>query len=251
MFNLYKKGEDMSDNEKFQGHECDENMCSFEFPKQILMVVTNTTRGVNGEKTGVWFEEFAVPYLAFLEQGYEVTVASPIGDAAPIDPASDNLINDVKWAAAKKALNAPLKLDTVDYMVFDALVLPGGHGPMVDLSRNETLGKIVNYFASQDKLIAAICHGPAGLLSAVKDGIPFVNGKRVTCFTNEEEIAAKKQDLIPFYLEDALKTEGAFFIQEGVGVVNVVEDGNLITAQNYQSTKLFTDTIIKHLAENN
>lgn len=238
----------MKDEDKFQGQECNENMCSFEFPKQILMVVTNATRGQNGQRTGVWFEEFAIPYLAFLEEGYEVTVASPIGDAAPIDPASENLINDVKWAQAKKALNAPLRLDTVDYMVFDALVLPGGHGPMMDLAKDETLGKIVNYFASQDKLIAAICHGPAGLLPAIKDGIAFVNGRRLTCFTNEEEICAHKQDLLPFYLEDALKTAGAFFIQEDVGVVNVVEDDNLITAQNFQSVKAFTDAIIKYLS---
>lgn len=239
----------MRDESNLQGQECSEELCSYEFPKQILMVVTNATRGANGERTGVWFEEFAVPYLSFLEAGYEVTVASPIGDAAPIDPASENIINDVKWSQAKKALNAPLRLDTVDYMVFDAIVLPGGHGPMMDLAKDETLGKIINYFASEDKLIAAICHGPAGLLPAVKDGISFVNGRRLTCFTNEEEIAYKKQDLLPFYLEDALKTAGAFFIQEGVGEVNVVQDDNLITAQNFQSAKLFADEIIKYLSE--
>lgn len=237
----------MKDEDKFQGQECDANMCSFVFPKQILMVVTNATRGENGQRTGVWFEEFAVPYLSFLEAGYGVTVASPIGDAAPIDPASENLINDMKWAQAKKALNAPLRLNTVDYMVYDALVLPGGHGPMMDLAKDETLGKIVNYFASQNKLIAAICHGPAGLLPAVDDGISFVNGRRMTCFTNEEEVSAHKQDLLPFYLEDALKTAGATLIQKEAGAVNVVEDGNLITAQNFQSVKAFTDAIIKYL----
>ena len=239
----------MTDEIEVQGQKCTEEICSFEFPKQILMVVTNATRGANGQRTGVWFEEFAVPYPGFLEQGYEVTVASPIGDPAPIDPASENLINDVKWSQAKKALNAPLKLNTVDYMVFDAIVLPGGHGPMMDLAKDETLGKIINYFATQNKLIAAICHGPAGLLPAVKDGVAFVNGRRLTCFTNDEEIAAKKQDLLPFYLEDALKTAGAEFVKEGVGVVNIVEDGNLITGQNYQSAKAFTDAIIKYLSK--
>lgn len=221
--------------------------CNCEFPKQILMVVSNVCMAKNNHKTGVWLEEFAVPYQAFLEAGYEVTVASPTGDIAPVDPASEDLIKEVKWKNAKKALNDTQKLDTIDYMVYDALVLPGGHGPMFDLAKDETLGKIVNYFSSKGRLIAAICHGPAGLLPAVKDGISFVNGRRLTCFTNEEEVCAHKEELLPFYLEDELKTAGAFFIQKDVGAVNVVEDDNLITAQNYQSVWEFTDAILKHL----
>ncbi len=230
---------------------CNENEilegCSCEFPKQILMVVSNVCKANNNHKTGVWLEEFAVPYQAFLDAGYDVTVASPTGEIAPVDPASEDLIKEVKWKNAIRALNGTQKLDTIDYMVFDALVLPGGHGPMFDLAKDEVLGKIVNYFSSKGRLIAAICHGPAGLLPAVKDGIAFVNGRRLTCFTNEEEVCAHKEELLPFYLEDALKTAGAFFIQEDVGKVNVVEDDNLITAQNYQSVWAFTDAILKYL----
>lgn len=217
------------------------------FPKQVLMVVSNVSLAKNNHKTGVWLEEFAVPYQAFLDAGYDVTVASPTGDIAPVDPASVDLLKEVKWKNAIRALNDTQKLDTVDYMVFDALVLPGGHGPMFDLAKCETLGNIVNYFSSKNRLIAAICHGPAGLLPAVKDGISFVNGRRLTCFTNEEEVCAHKEELLPFYLEDELKTAGAFFIQQEVGAVNVVEDDNLITAQNYQSVCAFTDAIMKHL----
>lgn len=217
------------------------------FPKQILMVVSNVSLAKNHHKTGVWLEEFAIPYQAFVDAGFDVTVASPTGDIAPVDPASEDLIKEVKWKNAVRALNDTQKLDTVDYMVFDALVLPGGHAPMFDLAKCETLGHIVNYFSSKNRLIAAICHGPAGLLPAVKDGISFVNGRRLTCFTNEEEVCAHKEELLPFYLEDELKTAGAFFIQQDVGAVNVVEDDNLITAQNYQSVWAFTDAIMKRL----
>ena len=47
--------------------------------------------------TGVWFEEFAVPYLDFLNNGYIVTVASPKGGAAPIDPRSEHILENIKW----------------------------------------------------------------------------------------------------------------------------------------------------------
>ena len=52
----------------------------------ILMVVTSHDRIDDEHATGVWFEEFAIPYQRFCEQGYEVTVASPRGGAAPVDP---------------------------------------------------------------------------------------------------------------------------------------------------------------------
>lgn len=221
--------------------------CELAKSAKILMVVTNTDHFDEHHKTGVWFEEFAVPYLAFEKEGYFVTVASLKGGKAPLDPASDNLIDDIKWNKAKKALEDTTPLESIDYTFYDAIVLPGGHGPMFDLAKSELLGEIVSYFDEKNKIIAAVCHGPAGLLTAEKDGKPFVSGRTLTAFTNEEEIAYKKDQLTPFMLEDALVERGAVFENGGVGAVNVIEDSNLITGQNFQSAELFAKTIINHL----
>ena len=221
-----------------------------DLPKRVLIVVTNADEAENDIRTGVWLEEFAVPYIAFQKQEYMITIASPDGGVSPIDPASENLIKDIKWNEAKKALKDTIALDVVDFTVYDAIIFPGGHGPMFDLAKNETLGEIINYFNENHKLIAAVCHGPAGLLSAIKDGVHFVQGRKLTCFTNAEEFAYKKQDMLPFFLEDALKAAGAIFIQDGVGKINVVIDDNLITAQNFQSSESFAQAIIKYLSEN-
>ena len=113
------------------------------------------------------------------------------------------------------------------------------------------MGEIIRDFSKRHKLISAICHGPAGLLSAkTDDGIPFVNGRKVTAFTNDEEAMAKMNNLVPFFLEDALKDAGAFFMQESEGKINVIEDDNLITAQNYQSSEQFAEAIINYLDRN-
>ncbi len=221
--------------------------CELAQSAKILMVVTNTDHFDEHHKTGVWFEEFAIPYLAFEKEGYFVTVASLKGGKAPLDPASDNLIDDIKWNKAKKALEDTTPLESIDYTFYDAIVLPGGHGPMFDLAKSELLGEIVSYFDEKNKIIAAVCHGPAGLLTAEKDGKPFVSGRTLTAFTNEEEIAYKKDQLTPFMLEDALVKKGAIFKNGGVGAVNVIQDGNLITGQNFQSAELFAKTIINHL----
>ncbi len=221
--------------------------CELAKSAKILMVVTNTDHFDEHHKTGVWFEEFAIPYLAFEKEGYFVTVASLKGGKAPLDPASDNLIDDIKWNKAKKALEDTTPLESIDYTFYDAIVLPGGHGPMFDLAKSELLGEIVSFFDEKKKIIAAVCHGPAGLLTAEKDGKPFVSGRTLTAFTNEEEIAYKKDQLTPFMLEDALVERGAVFENGGVGAVNVIQDGNLITGQNFQSAELFAKTIINHL----
>lgn len=86
------------------------------------------------------------------------------------------------------------------------------------------------------------------MLSAKTDeNIPFVNGRKVTAFTNDEEAEAKMNNLVPFFVEDALKDAGAFFMQEPEGEINVIEDDNLITAQNYQSSEQFAQAIINYL----
>lgn len=219
-------------------------------PSRILMVVTNVCKFNDKQETptGVWFEEFAVPYNEFIKNGFEVKVATLTGEIAPIDPESENLFEDIIWNDAKKALNNTDALDIIDYNKFDAIVLPGGHGPMFDLAKSETLGKIITQFNKEGKLIAAICHGPAGFLPAKSDGIPFVSGRKLTSFTNEEERVYKKDELTPFFLQDALIDEGADFIEDEPGAVNIIKDGNLITGQNFQSAKNFAKAVVEYLS---
>ena len=219
--------------------------------KNILMVVTNVDFFGDGRtRTGLWFEEFAVPYVAFLENGYHVSVASLAGGEVLLDPQSENFINDIKWHDAKKALEDTEKLQNFNISMYDAIVFPGGHGPIFDIAESEIVGKIVSDFYNKGKLVAAICHGPSGLLTAKKDdGDYIVSGKRVTCFTNKEEEFYKKTELLPFSLEDALKDRHAIFEELPVGEINVVVDGNIITGQNYQSSETFANTILQYLEE--
>lgn len=218
--------------------------------KKILMVVTNACRMKDGKsETGVNFKEFAVPYNDFRKKGFEVTVASLTGEISPISPDSDNLAKDLIWDEAKKELNATKKLDTIDFNKYDAIVFPGGHGPMFDIAKSALVGKIVTEFAKRGKLIAAICHGPAAFLHATNDGVPLVSGQRITCYSNDEEQKIGKSALIPFFLEDALKEQGAFYVQEDSDEINVMVDKNIITGQNYQSSQEFANAIVKYLME--
>jgi putative intracellular protease/amidase len=52
---------------------------------KILIVTTSHGRfeGANPHPTGVWLEEFALPYLELAANGVEMTIALPKGGAMP------------------------------------------------------------------------------------------------------------------------------------------------------------------------
>jgi putative intracellular protease/amidase len=56
------------------------------------------------------------------------------------------------------------------------------------------------------KPVSAICHGPAALVN-LKDenGNHIVSGRKVTCFSNDEEEQVKLTKQIPYLVETRLK----------------------------------------------
>ena len=199
--------------------------------KKLLIITTNYSGCDCGEPlcnciqdTGVYLEEFAVPYLVFEKSDIEVTVVSPKGGLSPVDEKDVNLEE------------------------FDGVYFPGGHGPMFDLAECDEVRKAVEYFFNSGKLVSAVCHGPAGLINAKKpDGSSIFDKKFVTCFTNEEEGIVKLKELVPFLLETRIRELGGNFIAEKPWTEHVEVDGNLITGQNQNSALLIAEKIIKYL----
>jgi len=58
-----------------------------------------------------------------------------------------------------------MTLNEVDPKKYDILILPGGKGPSMIRKEQKAL-EIARYFFDQNKLVAAICHGPQILISA-------------------------------------------------------------------------------------
>ncbi|MFT6994910.1 MAG: putative intracellular protease/amidase [Maribacter sp.] len=223
---------------------------------KILFVLTSHDKlGDTGKKTGFWVEEFANPYYTLLDKGANITIATPKGGAAPIDPSSDS--PDAATAATKRFdTDAEAKERIANTKVladmnpndFDAVFYPGGHGPLWDLANDATSIKLIETFTSQDKPIAFVCHAPAAL-KGVKDaaGNPLVQGKKVTGFTNTEEAAVQLTDVVPFLVEDMLKEHGGIYSKKGDWEAYAIQDGNLITGQNPASSELVAELLLKHL----
>lgn len=221
---------------------------------RALIVATSCNRLPSGHPTGLWAEEYAVPWVTLTDAAVDVVVASPAGGAVPIDEKSRPGQSDAKaWAAALAALGSTVTLESVRHEEFDVIFLPGGHGPLVDLARNATLRDMLARQDAAGRLIAAVCHGPAGLLGVRRrDGSPLLQGRRATGFTNTEERLAGLHDEVPFLLEDAMKAEGADFHSALLPMLPHVErDGNLLTGQNPKSSQAIGKAMIEalHLAQ--
>ncbi len=223
---------------------------------KVLFVLTSHDKlGDTGEKTGFWIEEFAAPYYNLLEKGVDVTVATPQGGKAPIDPNSegpDAQTEDTKRfykdTESQKVIDNTLKLETIKAEEFDALFYPGGHGPLWDLAEDKTSIALIESFNKQKKPIAFVCHAPAALKNVKNEnGEPLVKGKKVTGFTNTEEEAVKLTNVVPFLVEDMLKENGGIYSKSGDWEVHVLKDGNLITGQNPASSNKAADKLYESL----
>lgn len=208
---------------------------------KILMILTSHSEMENTDsKTGLWIGEFTDPYYEFVDQGYEVTLASPEGGEPPVDPLS-KLTENITASnrrfqnddIAQQKFKNTLTLKQVNPAEFDALFIPGGHGPLWDLATDETTGKIIVNMLRDSKPVAAVCHGPAALIAAANLQPEILQGKRLTGFTNTEEALAFRSGNVPYKLETRLKELGADFHSALIPYTsNVEKDGLLITGQN-------------------
>jgi putative intracellular protease/amidase len=213
---------------------------------RILIVVTS--HGDIDEKptTGIWFTEFSEPFATFIKGGASITVASPRGGPAPVDPRgypSKEEIASVRDALA--VLNATVHLASVAAADFDAVFFPGGHGPMFDLATDQRAKALIRTFWESGKPVAAVCHGPAALLGVtLADGSRLLNGKTVTGFSKGEDATDALFSHMPFSLADRMIADGARYIDRPPKSIHTETDGNLVTGQNPASAQATAEAFL-------
>lgn len=209
--------------------------------KKVLIIVSNANAiGPNNRRTGTFLPEVAHPYAEFEQAGFSVDFASLTGDTPYLDAL--NLVDDADnlrfltgqgWADMQKAI----KLDSVEVSTYDAIFIPGGLAPMVDMPEHALLKKVISETYERNAVVGAVCHGPVALLNVkLSDGSYLVNGKYITSFTTEEEDNYARTD-VPFDLQTALTEQGAQFETAQPWSDHSLQDGNLITGQNPASAK--------------
>ncbi|MGB5983248.1 MAG: type 1 glutamine amidotransferase domain-containing protein [Nonlabens sp.] len=222
----------------------------------VLFVLTSHDElGDTGKKTGFWVEEFAGPYYTLKDKGVNITLATPEGGKAPIDPSSTT--EDASTESTERYNNDPEaqeriatthKLCEMDPADYDAVFYPGGHGPLWDLSQDKTSIALIERFNEAQKPVGFVCHAPAALKNVKgTDGEPLVKGKKVTGFTNSEEKGVELVDVVPFLVEDMLKENGGNYSKGDDWSEYALQDGNLITGQNPASSKKVAEMLYNSL----
>ena len=210
--------------------------------KKVLFVVTShDTKGSTGEPTGYYLGEVSHPWEVLADAGYEIDFVSPKGGKAPVDGFDlTDPVNKKFWEneQARRKVENTLTPEAVKPRDYQAIFYAGGHGAMWDLADDTKLAAIAAEIYEKKGVVAAVCHGPAGLVNIkLADGSYLVNGKKVNAFTNEEEAAVGMVKVVPFALESRLIERGAIFEKSGNWQTHVVTDQRLITGQNPQSAK--------------
>lgn len=151
-------------------------------------------------------EELTSPLQAMKEAGADVTI---VGDKSGAKYRGKRHRAEIVSDAA---------VDEVNPLDFDAVIVPGGYAP--DKMRlHQPMIDLVKQAYENERLIAAVCHGPQLLISA-----DIVRGKRMTSW--------------PSVAVD-LKNAGAEWVDEGV-----VKDGNLITSRKPSDLPSFNKAVI-------
>jgi putative intracellular protease/amidase len=234
-------------------------------PKKILIVASNpSTSEITGWPIGFWWSELTHSYWEFIENGFQVTIASPNGGELQADSWSDPA--DSSGYSAYDLIsggfkNSPehmnlvrnsLALTKVNPSEYSAIFLVGGQGPMYTFYNNPKILEFVVEFYETGKPTAIVCHATCILLKAtLSNGKLLVDGKTWTGFANSEEDYADNfvgKRIQPFRIEDeAKKIPNTNFMVHKRFKSHAVRDGNLITGQQQYSGAAAARLVIEAL----
>src|SRR5271170_2008552 len=217
---------------------------------------------------GYYLNELTVPVRALMKEGYEITFANPKGNTPQVDVNSE--VADFFGGDAAKlqdymifrdgltGLRDPARIADViasGLDQYDAVFVPGGHGPMMDLLDDPNAGIVMRHFHQTSKPTAVLCHGPISLLSALPNSTEFVaalaagdtagahekakgwiyTGYKMTIFSTAEEQQREPLEIggkVLFYPDFALRTAGGDVSVLAPWSSYVLQDRELISGQN-------------------
>lgn len=206
--------------------------------------------------TGYWAEEFAAPYKALTEAGHEIVVATPRGVVPTVDMMSlrPEMAGSAQIALDLEAIirsaevmRRPIQLADARLEDYHAVYLPGGHGPMEDLSVDADAGRLLTAALASGKPLAIVCHAPAAMLATRIHGKSPFTGYRVTAFTNEEEDAVGLAKRARWTVETELIDMGVDFTKGEMWKPYTVVDRTLLTGQNPASASVLAERLLKVL----
>lgn len=235
--------------------------------RRVLMVCSEERHMTmaNGRKfsTGNHPTEMGLPMLHLLSAGFEIDIFTPTGApviiedwAMPLgDEAVMKLYRDYAGAFTKPgSLDDFVSNEMAQNTTYCAVFLPGGHGAMLGLPENVSLGKLLRWAHERHLLTLAICHGPAALLAAKEDGSFIYDGYKIAAFPDSVD---KQTPMIgympghmPWMFGEKLKELGIEIVNSKADATCCV-DRRLVTGASPKAANTFgrcaAETLLKEL----
>lgn len=215
-------------------------------PKRKVLVLATEQKNMemrNGKlfSTGNHPVETLVPMLHLRNAGYEFEIATPTGKPAIIEmwafPQKDEYVNSI-YSQYKKQLENPTSLDSLvanglsaeDYA---AVFVPGGHGAMLGLPDDQSVGSVLKWAHDNDVFTISICHGPAAFLATCTGDSEFLyQGYKMAVFPDSVDAQSPMIGYLPgkmpWGLSDKLKGLGVLLANSKADST-VCRDRSLIT----------------------
>lgn len=222
---------------------------------KVLAVVTSATEmGSSGKSTGYELTELSRAYYVFQANGFEVDIASPKG-GEPRVVIDDEDMGPYDFAFLKDSLaqlktKHTLPINEINASDYEAVFFVGGKGAMFDFPENEAIQNLVRDLYQSDRVIGAVCHGPAALVNVKLDnGQHLLQDKKISGFTNDEELflIPEAETIFPFLLQSELEAQGAKFSEGSTYLEHISREKNLVTGQNPWSTWKMAETMIQEM----
>jgi putative intracellular protease/amidase len=223
--------------------------------KRILFIVSNAHfHGTSKLPVGASFSEIINAYAEFKKAGYTVNFMSPEGGAISLsyidtsDVLQKNHLFNADFMYALANTKTP---DEIQSSAYKAVHYIGGSSAMYGVAENIAIQQLVmDIYENHNGLISSVCHGTAGIaFLTLKNGEYLVSGKRISGYPDEYENPNKayfKQ--FPFKITETIEKHGGTFKYSERDMVHVEIDGRVITGQNYLSSALVAQEMIKMIA---
>lgn len=219
--------------------------------RKVLVVGTDQRYMLmaNGLKfsTGNHPVETFLPIYHLDQAGYDIEVATVTGESVKIEmwamPTEDELVLQTYRRHQHKFEHPKVLSEVVahelgEHSPYAAVFLPGGHGAMLGLPTSLELQTVLRWAQAQERLVIALCHGPAALLAGAADGdaqgFPFKDHD-ICAFPDAIDRQTPEIGYIPgpmpWYMGDKLKALGLRILNEDItGRCHL--DRNLLTGDS-------------------
>lgn len=221
---------------------------------RILFIVSNAHYyGDSKLPTGNSYSEIVNAYDTFKKAGYTVDFVSPKGGSIPLayintsDSLHKKYLYNSDFMYALKNTKKPSQINPNQYKAVHYI---GGGSAMFGVPKNNAIQNIVmTIYEEKNGIISSVCHGTAGIVYLkTKDGKFLVTNKTVNGYPDAfEREGAEYLKQFPFLITKTIEEHGGTFKYSPRNSIHVEIDGNLITGQNYLSSKAVALKVIEKL----